>query len=75
MRAIYATDAEGRRLVRTAVASMGRKSGKAGNRKLSKSRSRGRIDPLIAAIMAVGQASREPEMREITFDRPLILSA
>lgn len=32
----------------------------AGARKLDKARSRGRIDPLIAAVMAVGQASRQP---------------
>ena len=32
----------------------------AGNRKLSKARAHGRIDPLIAAVMAVGTAQREP---------------
>lgn len=32
----------------------------AGGRKITKSRSRGRVDPLIAAVMAVGQAARLP---------------
>jgi phage terminase large subunit-like protein len=32
----------------------------AGNRKLAKDRARGRIDPLVAAVTAIGLASREP---------------
>jgi phage terminase large subunit-like protein len=32
----------------------------AGGRKITKARSRGRVDPLVAAIMAVGQAARLP---------------
>lgn len=32
----------------------------AGNRKLTKARAMGRVDPLVAAVMAVGLASREP---------------
>jgi phage terminase large subunit-like protein len=35
----------------------------AGNRKLSKAKATGRIDPLLAAIMAVGQVARaEPPL-------------
>jgi phage terminase large subunit-like protein len=33
----------------------------AGNRKLSKRRSQGRIDPLVALVMALGVASRHEQ--------------
>ncbi len=39
----------------------------AGARKLAKDRSRGRIDPLIAAVMAVGQAARQPAAPTFSF--------
>lgn len=65
----------GNPLLRWSVSNAAVETDPAGNRKLAKNRSRGRIDPLIASIMAIGQASREPEAREITFDRPLVLSA
>src|SRR5262245_7435406 len=47
----------------------------AGNRKLSKRKATGRIDPLVALVMAVGVASREPVEPRYDFDRPLVLSA
>ena len=37
-----------------------------GNRKLSKLPSRGRIDPLIASVMTIGQSAREPQEWECT---------
>lgn len=58
-----------------AVASAAIERDAAGNRKLSKRRATGRIDPLIAAVMAVGVAAREPVEAEYDFDRPLVLSA
>lgn len=39
----------------------------AGNRKLSKERARGRIDPLVAAVLAVGLAAREPPAPSFAF--------
>lgn len=65
----------GNPLLRWSVANAAVETDPAGNRKLAKNRSRGRIDPLVASVMAIGQASREPETREISFDRPLVLSA
>jgi phage terminase large subunit-like protein len=50
----------GNGLLRWAVSNAAVDMDPAGSRKLSKARSRGRIDPLIAAVMAVGFASREP---------------
>ncbi|MFL1461350.1 terminase large subunit [Roseococcus sp. DSY-14] len=50
----------GNPLLRWAVANAVVDMDPAGSRKLSKARARGRIDPLIAAVMAVGFASREP---------------
>jgi phage terminase large subunit-like protein len=39
----------------------------AGNRKLVKNRSYGRIDPLIAAVLAVGGAKRAPEKKQSVY--------
>ncbi|MBX6376545.1 MAG: terminase large subunit, partial [Acetobacteraceae bacterium] len=39
----------------------------AGNRKLSKERARGRIDPLVAAVRAGGLAAREPPAPSFAF--------
>jgi len=50
----------GNPLLRWAVANASVDTDPAGNRKLSKARARGRIDPLIAAVEAVGLAAREP---------------
>ncbi len=50
----------GNALLRWAVANAAVDMDPAGSRKLSKARSRGRIDPLIAAVMAAGFAGREP---------------
>ncbi len=44
----------------------------AGARKLDKSRSRGRIDPLIAAVMAVGLAARQPAPPSFAFTGVLV---
>ncbi len=43
--------------------------------KPSKERSRERIDPIVAAVMAVGIAAQEPAPVVYDFDRPLVLSA
>lgn len=50
----------GNPLLRWAVANAAIDSDPAGNRKVTKQRSRGRVDPLVAAIEAVGLATREP---------------
>jgi phage terminase large subunit-like protein len=50
----------GNPLLRWAVANAAIDMDPAGNRKLSKERARGRIDPLVAAVTAIGLASREP---------------
>ncbi|MFZ0458228.1 MAG: terminase TerL endonuclease subunit [Rhodoplanes sp.] len=65
----------GNPLLRWAVSNAAIEPDPAGNRKLSKMRSRGRIDPLIAAVMAIGLAAKQPAMIEYDFDRPLVLSA
>jgi phage terminase large subunit-like protein len=50
----------GNPLLRWAVANAAVDMDPAGNRKLSKESARGRIDPLVAAVSAVGIAAREP---------------
>lgn len=47
----------------------------AGNRKLSKARSRARIDGLVAAAMALGLHAKQPAPPKYDFDRALVLSA
>jgi phage terminase large subunit-like protein len=47
----------------------------AGNVKPSKERSRERIDPVVAAIMAVGLAAQEPPPKTYDFSQPLLLAA
>ena len=47
----------------------------AGNCKPSKERARERIDPAVAAVMAVGVAAQEPAPLVYDFDRPLVLGA
>lgn len=54
-------------LLRWAVSNAAVDMDPAGNRKLSKQRARGRIDPLIAAVEAVGQASRAPPVPSFEF--------
>ena len=46
----------------------------AGNIKPSKERSRERIDPIVAAVMAVGIAAQEPAPLVYDFSRALVLS-
>lgn len=50
----------GNPLLRWAVANAALDMDPAGNRKLSKQRSRGRIDPLVSGVVAVALAAREP---------------
>jgi phage terminase large subunit-like protein len=50
----------GNPLLRWAVGNAVVDTDPAGNRKLTKARAHGRIDPLIAAVMAMGLAAREP---------------
>lgn len=47
----------------------------AGNRKLDKSRSTGRIDGLIALVMAVGLHAKLPPEREYDFSGPIVVTA
>jgi len=62
-------------LLRWAVANAAIEPDPAGNRKLSKRASRGRIDPAVSAVYAVGLATRSAAEREITFDGPLVIVA
>lgn len=57
----------GNPLLRWAMANAAIESDPAGNRKLSKLRSRGRIDPAVAAVTAVGLASRRPAPADFSF--------
>jgi phage terminase large subunit-like protein len=50
----------GNPLLRWALANAAVDTDPAGGRKLSKARAKGRIDPLMAAILAVAQAARQP---------------
>ena len=47
----------------------------AGARKISKDKSRDRVDGLVALAMAIGLQAREPGPVQYDFDRPLVLSA
>lgn len=58
---------EGNPLLRWAIANSSVELDPAGNRKLSKLRSRGRIDPAVAAIMAIGTAERQPAVPSFEF--------
>lgn len=46
----------------------------AGNRKISKAKSTGRVDGVVALAMAIGLHAREPAPVVYDFDRPLVLS-
>jgi phage terminase large subunit-like protein len=59
-------------LLRWAVANVAIDPDPAGNRKPSKQRSRGRIDPAVAAIYAVGQAARQPAAPDFRFTGAVI---
>lgn len=50
----------GNPLLRFALSNAAIETDPTGARKLAKNRSRGRIDPLLAAVMAIGQAARQP---------------
>lgn len=58
----------GNPLLRWAVSNAALDTDPAGNRKLSKQRARGRIDPLVASVVAVGLAASEPAGEELFFD-------
>jgi phage terminase large subunit-like protein len=47
----------------------------AGSRKISKGRSRERVDGVVALVMAMGLQSREPRPRVLDFSGPLVLTA
>ena len=47
----------------------------AGARKISKNRSREKVDGLIALCMAIGLHAKEPQPREIELTRPLVICA
>ncbi|NHO29303.1 terminase large subunit [Acetobacter farinalis] len=53
----------GNPLLRWAVSNAALDVDPAGNRKLSKQRARGRIDPLVAAVIAVGTAAQAPALK------------
>lgn len=57
----------GNPLLRWAMANAAIEADPAGNRKLSKLRSRGRIDPAFAAIIAVGLAAKRPAPADWSF--------
>ncbi|WP_201451933.1 terminase large subunit [Rhodovarius lipocyclicus] len=57
----------GNALLRWAVSNAVVDTDPAGNRKLTKARAHGRIDPLIASVMAMGLASREPPAPSFEF--------
>lgn len=54
----------GNSLLRWAVSNAALDTDPAGNRKLSKQRARGRIDPLVASVIAIAAAAREPAEEE-----------
>ena len=58
-------------LLRWAVANAAVDMDPAGNRKLSKARARGRIDPLVAAVEAVGLAAHAPPVTNLNLVRVL----
>jgi phage terminase large subunit-like protein len=58
-----------------AISNVTIESDAAGNRKPSKERSRERIDPAVAAIMAVGLAAQEKAVEPIEFSGPLVIYA
>ncbi|MGH6897289.1 MAG: terminase large subunit [Geminicoccaceae bacterium] len=47
----------------------------AGNRKATKAKSTGRIDGLVAMIMAIGLHAREPAPRKYDFSQPMVITA
>ena len=62
----------GNPLLRWAVSNAAVDMDPAGGRKLSKQRARGRIDPLVAAVEAVGQAARAPAVPDYQFTGMLL---
>jgi phage terminase large subunit-like protein len=62
----------GNPLLRAAVASAAIEPDPAGNRKLSKLRSRARIDALVASVMAIGLAERQPAPADFSFTGAMI---
>jgi phage terminase large subunit-like protein len=65
---------DGNPVLTWAVSNVSIESDAAGNRKPSKQRSREKIDPAVASIMAVGLAAAEPPPIEYDFSRPLVIS-
>lgn len=65
----------GNPVLRWAVSNVALDTDPTGARKPNKERATGRIDPVAAALMAIGVSSREPAPMNYDFDRPLVLSA
>jgi phage terminase large subunit-like protein len=65
---------EGNPLLRWAVANVSIEMDASGNRKPSKAKARGRIDPAIAAIQAVAAAGRAPAVQEYDFSGDRVLA-
>jgi phage terminase large subunit-like protein len=63
----------GNPLLRWCLSNVAVETDPTGAKKPAKNRSRGRIDPLVAAIMAVGQAAREPRAPILDFSDMVML--
>lgn len=75
-RVLQATLAHGGNpLLRWCVANSAIETDPAGNRKLSKKASRGRIDAAVSAVYAVGLATRSEAERVLVFDHPMVIFA
>lgn len=62
----------GNPLLRWAVSNIAIAMDAAGNRKADKTRTRGRIDPAIACLLAIGQAERQPAPPDFSFTGMLV---
>lgn len=62
----------GNPLLRWAVSNIAIAMDAAGNRKADKTRTRGRIDPAIACLLAIGQAERQPAPPDFSFTGLLV---
>jgi phage terminase large subunit-like protein len=64
----------GNPLLTWAVSNVALERDAAGNIKPSKERSRERIDPAVAAVMAVGLAAQEPPEVDFDFSQPMVIT-
>jgi phage terminase large subunit-like protein len=65
---------DGNPVLTWAMSNVSIESDAAGNKKPNKDRSRERIDPAVAAVMAVGIAASEPAPHKYDFSAGLVLS-